>query len=797
MILSEATKQYFSKLPYRVRSAMAEQSWALPFTYEDESFFKAYKAVEKRCAKREPQRKVAEDLSIGRDHLRELENQFLTYGTIGLLPELGQIEVDPRLERLTILVKSARPHEHANLTLRLAQVLKIPGASLDIIRSIQRCYGYGQNMNDNDVKYFAELQHILDSFQRWMQKASNRKREIGQKHFYDYEHDSMQHRVELFKTLSACEKKRQIRPILREFGIHPNRFYELKDRYLTFGVWGLIDRIQTTKKGEKLSPDVELLIIEHRLMDPSLSPSKMIDKLKLKCCKSHIQKVYTGWSLSSFKKPISLRGVISHPVPEATDVDLATTNLKCSAKTRFPNLVHNANLKVNKSFDRLLYSLAHKEVIISNPGAILIAPFLDQLGVVEAIHTHGPPSFRSSEITNNVIVNTMRIIAGFPTIHDFSLNSDRSVAIGAGLSLSPSRTRFYESFDNLRFDHLQNLRNDATCRARELGVIEGEQIAVDYHCDPSDSRYPKDKCLSKAPDKNGDLVYAHRPHIVWDSMNNTIINIAYCEGRSRAPSVLYKFCEKNLFELIDRAALREIYADSEYTGEKQLIYLMIRTEADITMCLKQNPKIRKWREQTVGEGNWQPYGKDYRIASRDFILAETGKPFRFIVKQHLETNNTRCFGSTHVDFSPLKILDMYHIRWPVETGIKDLVQNYFLNRPTGTSPEKVEAHYYCVMLARLVVDYFSSVLSFPRWKSPEDWECVLSTIRTTIFSNQNCKLGIHESGDLLITYLDGDPQNIKTHLSKVLQDRKSANLNQVSWWGGRGVQIEVKDQYAH
>ena len=85
-------------------------------------------------------------------------------------------------------------------------------------------------------------------------------------------------------------------------------------------------------------------------------------------------------------------------------------------------------------------------MVISNPGAIIAAPFLDQLGVVEALHTYGPPALRSAEITNNIIVNTLRIIVGFPTIHSFSLNSDRSVAVGAGLSLSPRRSRFYEAY---------------------------------------------------------------------------------------------------------------------------------------------------------------------------------------------------------------------------------------------------------------------------------------------------------------------------------------------------------------
>jgi hypothetical protein len=222
-----------------------------------------------------------------------------------------------------------------------------------------------------------------------------------------------------------------------------------------------------------------------------------------------------------------------------------------------------------------------------------------------------------------------------------------------------------------------------------LNIIEAKEIAIDYHCDPSDSRFPKDKSLSKSPDKNGDMVYAHRPQIIWDSVTNSIINIAYCEGRSRAPSALYKFCEENLFQIIDTDVLEEIYADSEYTGEKQLVYLMIRSDSDITMCLKQNPKIKKWRDEAIRTNSWEDYAQDYRIVSKDYILPQTGKPIRFIVKQNKESNATRCFASTHTDRSPIQILNSYRIRWPVETGIKDLIENYFLNKPLGTSAEKV------------------------------------------------------------------------------------------------------------
>ena len=65
-----------------------------------------------------------------------------------------------------VLIKSARPHEGANLALRLAEALDIPGASSELIRHIQRCYGYGHRLDDGDRHYFEGLQHILSSVQR-------------------------------------------------------------------------------------------------------------------------------------------------------------------------------------------------------------------------------------------------------------------------------------------------------------------------------------------------------------------------------------------------------------------------------------------------------------------------------------------------------------------------------------------------------------------------------------------------------------------------------------------------------
>jgi len=794
MVFPDTTARFFSLLQSNVRAAVVDLPSETPFCYADESFFKAYAAVQQFWAKRKAQRQVAESFSVSRTTLKNWETTFVRHGAMGLLSSLAFVDVEPGVERLVKLVRTARPHANTSSIVQLIDALEIGQTDLEMLYRIQRSHGYGQRLDDTDRRFYEELQKILGS----LEYLKSTKRTYGHDPtqrattFIDYQHDPFQHRIELFKTLSVCTKRGQIRSILREFGIQSSRFYQLRERYLSYGIWGLIDLVHSYRRiGEKISADLELQIIEQRLMNPSLSAQKMIGHLKLKCSRANVQKVYTRWQLSKFKTAKPIRGIV--PTQQIQGAEIAVEK---SVRSRLPDFIKTSGLKVNRGFESLFERLKYRSLPISNPGAILLAPFLEQLGIVEAIYTYGPPTYRTTEITNDILVNVFRIVVGFPTISNFMLNSDHSVAIAAGLSVKPTKSRLYRRIEEFRFSHLSKLRNDLARRGLELDITSGKKIAIDYHCDPCDSQYPRDKGLSKAPDKNGDMVYAHRPQIIWDSDTHSIINIAYCEGRSRAPTALYKFCEQNLFNIIDPSTINEIYADSEYTGEKQLIYLLIRSSASVTMCLKQNKKIKKWKEEVLKKPQWQSYGKRYRQASKEFQLTETGKKVRFVVKQNTETLETRCFASSHLQWSAEMILDKYHLRWPVENGIKDLVQNYFLDNPPGTSPEKVEVHYYCVMIARLLIDYFLAVACEPKWKTTEGWGSVLSTIRTSVFANQNCELSLHESGNLLITYQNGDPNGLLKNLAAMFEKREATNLNHVSWWGGRGVKIEIEDRFS-
>ena len=69
MIFTEATRDYFSKVQFKVRSALARSASDVPFAYDDESFFQAYDLLYQIWVKRKSQRAVAETKEVSKNNM--------------------------------------------------------------------------------------------------------------------------------------------------------------------------------------------------------------------------------------------------------------------------------------------------------------------------------------------------------------------------------------------------------------------------------------------------------------------------------------------------------------------------------------------------------------------------------------------------------------------------------------------------------------------------------------------------------------------------------------------------------
>ena len=81
--------------------------------------------------------------------------------------------------------------------------------------------------------------------------------------------------------------------------------------------------------------------------------------------------------------------------------------------------------------------------------------------------------------------------------------------------------------------------------------------------------------------------------MIWDIDADVTVNIAFSNGATRAGRIVRVLCEKNVHPILDRAAVRAIYMDSEYTSFPLINYFLVDefSDTDVIMCLKRNKRV--------------------------------------------------------------------------------------------------------------------------------------------------------------------------------------------------------------
>ena len=728
-------------------------------------------------------------------HLRrdyyKLENAFLHHGVSAAYPEMGSGRQNEKLERLALLVKSSRPKATEKMILRLSEALGLdPCPSLRTIGRVLHCHGIGNVRDKSERQYWQGIQQsvqtieILKSRQEPGRNKSNRRGT-----FYQAE-EGLQVRFELFREL-AMGGKETMAEVIRRYGLSRPTFYKYLDRLCHYGLWGLVDWQQAGRGRLLLSRELELNLIEEKLQHPWLSLDEIMVKLKLKCSRTATYDLLKYWNLmDKNRSPVRLHGFWD--AEEKAPEPLLRTAKAVAEAGQF-----SVQAKLNGHFADLLKRLKSRAMNICDPGPIILVQFVDDLGICESLQLYGPSRGKGSEMTNLILLNVFRILAGYESVSQLSSNSDRSVAIGAGVGIFPGKTALYESYSDLKFEHLEHLRNDAAARARDLGLIRGERIGQDFHFKEFYGKDPEAEEIGKGPNSGGEICPGFRPHVLWDLDTDVLINIAFCNGASRATTTVRSFCEKNLYPILGREAIREIYMDSEYTSFPVINYFIVDefSNTDVSMCLKRNRRIEQLMREVISIGEWEEFGKDSEIAGKVFQLDNLTKPLHFVVKRDKKTGDLRCFGTTIKGLDNREVLQRYRLRWPIENGLKDLIHSYFIDHIMGKDPETIETNFYCIQMARLAYENFLISLDERFVRDSSGYKKTLSTFRYLLFGKHNCELRLRGK-QLELTFLDGGHSPLHTALQKMLARRSERGLNRMTWWGGLGLTLKFDDQYA-
>jgi len=792
MLFTQKQMNYLAELPSMVARALPKApNPDVPF-FIDDSVVHNYEMLRSVWMERNSITAACKAAHCSRTDFYRIETAFIKHGNAAFYPELGAKKQNHKLERLALMVKMTRPKATETMILRFAESLGLtPRPTLRTISHALHCHGIGNNRDGNDRHYWHGIQQSVRAI-RWLasQTGPTRSKTDRRDTFYRPE-EVLQLRFELFREL-GLKQKRKSGDTIRRYGMSRPTFYKYLHRFRHYGAWGLVDWIQPGRGRGKISDELELRIIEEKVEHPRFSLDELIARMDLRCSRSALYEVLRYWELlEKERRPVRLRGLWGEEVPEKP-ASLLKTAKETAEAGQF--LVPK---KLNTHFAHFLERMKSRAFAVCDPGPIVLAQFIDDLGVCEALQVYGPKRSEGSEITNLVLLNICRILAGYETVGHLNGNSDRSVAVAAGVGVFPGKTALYDGFVDLKFEHLQALRNDVAARARDLGLIHGKRIAQDFHFKEFYGHQPDTEEIGKGPNSAGDICSGFRPHVIWDLDTDVLINIAFCNGSSRATRIVREFCEKNLYPILGRDAIREIYMDSEYTSFPVIDYFIVDefSQVDVIMCLKRNKRVDQLMREVVSEAKWEAFGKEYEIAGKRFDLNNLAKVLHLVVKRNKKTGDVRCFGTTFQDLTNREVLERYRLRWPIENGLKDLIHSYFIDHILGKDPEKIETNFYCVQVARLAYENFLQSLDERFVRDSAGYKRTLSTFRYLLFGRHNCK--IRQRGDHLeLTYLDMGQGELQSAISRLLQSRSERGLNRVTWWGGIGLKVKFENQYA-
>ncbi len=794
MILSKHLLEYFKSIQSKIAQSIALSNSKTPYWIEGDENILRYEAVREVWLNQKAICNVCNELKVSRTYYYEFEKRFLNHGIAGLFSTFAHVTQYSKLEQLVVMAKQSRPSLSNIALLRIAQAVPLTSedATKELIPEILNSHGLNVSCLDADAHFFGRIQRTLMECDRLKEQRIGKRDVKRRKHTFFDDEDACHKRLELLRELFYKPRSKP-KNLCMQYGMSLPGYYRLINEYKLFGPWAIMSAPSHGNQGS-ISGETELRIILEKLKNIRLSPQDIVDTLELKYSYYVVRRILIKWGLLNDNlKPIALDEYVVEEkcLPEGQFVPSKSAYQLITDKTLLETR------RINRSFALICKKMETNTYNICDPGPILLAPFLNDFGIIQALESYGPTRLRGKELTNLPLLNVMRILGGYTRINHLSDNRDRSVAFASGIGLFGSRSRFYDKTMEFKFEDLHKLRCDLVTRALELGIISGKSIGFDFHLKEFFGSCAAEKGIGKGPDKSGQLVPGFRPHIAWDLAENVIITMAYYQGATRSPRILKSFCERDLFIVLDRLQIEEIYMDSEYTKEADFYYLKtVCKNGDIYVCLRQNPQIKKLiRPALENDTEWEAHGEIDERKTIAVTLPKTGLKMKIVILRDSNTKeNTRCFGTTNLKQLGKDILRKYPHRWTIENGIKDLIKSYFVDEIFGQDPEKIEFEFYCVMIARLVYEHFLKTLGGPHYKKEDGNKTTLDTMRQLLFEKRNCTLRQNSDGNLVLTFLDCGA-GIERQLIRTYETLTEQEKNKVLWWDNKSLIPEFKNQY--
>ena len=134
------------------------------------------------------------------------------------------------------------------------------------------------------------------------------------------------------------------------------------------------------------------------------------------------------------------------------------------------------------------------------------------------------------------------------------------------------------------------------------------------------------------------------------------------------------------------------------------------------------------------------------------------------------------------------ILEEYRTRWIIETGIKDLVYNYYFNNIPGIDPHRINIHYFVVTLARILYEMFCQ--DYEQVRNPDGSKKTIDTLRPEFITGSNAILS-REKKQLILTWKDYYPEKQHQLLQPLFDKLNKESKQGLPFLGGFKLRFKI------
>lgn len=707
---------------------------------------------------------------------RKTSTEFKNYGTAGLIGSTvkkltGDFAVEN--ERMVIVLKKARPRWPAT---KMVTILKgfNKDISLSLMRQLYASYGWAHGTKPYKRVDFWSLSLKVTRLSKLQCQSLRRDS-------FFCEDDHLQHLIEVFRTMD-------IRGITKRYPGSRVSFKQHKMNFLSLGLLGLVDCDRPPFRNSKVGFAEEGNIILSKIQKPKKDEayfSKILKSKKIKVDATCLTKIFNRWDVKNFQSQFCGDLIRLSQTP----VDGVETTLPLSK-----DLPEAMSLRLDKGFIALMEDL---DVIpLANPGIFLFLPYLNRLKIFE--HASGLIDLDPSQgysWFSLLLLDIGRILGGISSISKACRVHELSLPLMAGLVAMPCNDSILNGLASIEESVLLQLRQYLTQAAKQQKLIEAKRIAFDFKMQDFTGDDYELKNIGKGPSPKRKVCFpGFRPHIAWDMDTGAPISIEFRNGKARGTTTIKRYFNELIQQSLGKQGVEHVYLDSEYTAEHVWKFIVDPYEglgADLTMCIKQNKRVKKYIKAFLETNpTWLFYDENHTYSEQTFEIPiqKTNQILKCVLKRKESTGQLRCFGSTLKGLDSEGILEEYAIRWIIENGIKDLIENYFFNKHPGIDPHQINIHYYAVTLARILYEMFSQ--DYQKSQNPDETKKGIGTLRPEFIIGSNALLS-RTNNELILKWIDHYSEKQHQALENLFGKLNRTAHRELPFLGGLKLRFEV------